>query len=128
NLMRTVDSTEMATKIASTGSVALYGLYFDTDKAELKAESEPQLAEMVNYIQSNNLKFYVVGHTDSQGKLDYNLDLSNRRAKAVADALIARGIPKDRIEARGVGPLAPAATNDDEEGRAKNRRVVLVAQ
>ncbi|MFD2259519.1 OmpA family protein [Chelativorans composti] len=128
NLMRTVDSNEMATKIASTGSVALYGLYFDTDKAELKAESEPQLNEMVTYLQGNDLKFYVVGHTDSQGSLDYNLDLSNRRAKAVRDALVARGIAGDRLEARGVGPLAPAAPNEDDEGRAKNRRVVLVAR
>lgn len=128
NLMRTVDSAEMASKIASAGSVALYGLYFDTDKAELKAESEPQLAEMVDYLNRNELRFFVVGHTDSQGKLDYNLDLSNRRAKAVAAALLARGIAKDRIEARGVGPLAPAAPNDDDEGRAKNRRVVLVAR
>jgi OOP family OmpA-OmpF porin len=128
NLMRTIDSAEMASTIASTGSVALYGLYFDTDKAELKAESEPQLVEMVNYLKSNDLTFYVVGHTDSQGKLDYNLDLSNRRAKAVAAELAKRGVARERIDARGVGPLAPAAPNDDEDGRAKNRRVVLVAQ
>jgi len=128
NLMRTIDSAEMASTIASMGSIALYGLYFDTAKAELKAESEPQLVEMANYLKSNDLKFYVVGHTDSQGKLDYNLDLSNRRAKAVAAELVKRGIKKDRIDARGVGPLAPAAPNDDDDGRARNRRVVLVAQ
>jgi Outer membrane protein and related peptidoglycan-associated (lipo)proteins len=127
NLMRTVNSTEMASKIQSTGSVPLYGLYFDTDKADLKAESEPQLAEMVTYLEGNDLKYYVVGLTDSQGQLDYNLDLSNRRATAVVEALAARGIARSRIEARGVGPLAPAAPNDDEDGRAKNRRVVLVA-
>lgn len=124
----TVKSEAIASGLQVEGSIALYGLLFDTDKAELKPESEPQLEEMVRYLQSNDVKIYVVGHTDSQGSLDHNLDLSERRAKAVAAALTARGIAASRIIARGVGPLAPAAPNTDEAGRSKNRRVELVLQ
>ena len=123
-----IKSEAIASGLQSAGAVALYGLFFDTDKAVLKPESEPQLAEMVRYLKDNDVKVYVVGHTDSQGKLDYNLDLSERRAKAVATALVERGIPASRMIARGVGPLAPAAPNGDEAGRAKNRRVELVLQ
>ena len=124
----TVKSEAIASALKAEGAVPLYGLLFDTDKAELKPDSEPQLAEMVRYLKGNDVKVYVVGHTDSQGALDYNLDLSDRRAKAVAAALVARGIPAARIMARGVGPLSPAAPNSDETGRSKNRRVALVLQ
>lgn len=126
--IETVKSEAIAAGLQNKGAVALYGLFFDTDKAELKPESEPQLAEMVRYLKTSKAKVYVVGHTDSQGKLDYNLDLSDRRAKAVAAALVARGVPAGQMLARGVGPLVPAAPNSDEAGRAKNRRVELVLQ
>ena len=69
----------------------------------------------------------MVGHTDNQGGLDYNMDLSRRRAGAVVAALTEQhGIAADRLRPAGVGPLAPAATNDTEEGRSLNRRVELV--
>lgn len=124
----TVSSDAIASGLRSTGAVVLHGLLFDTDKAVLRSESAPQLAEMVRYLKGNNLRVYVVGHTDSQGALDHNLDLSDRRAKAVAAALVERSIPAARIIARGVGPLSPAAPNADEAGRSKNRRVELVLQ
>jgi outer membrane protein OmpA-like peptidoglycan-associated protein len=126
--IETVASDSIAASLRSGGTVALYGLLFDTDQAVLKPQSDAQLAEMVKYLRGGAMKVYVVGHTDNQGALDYNLGLSDRRAKAVAAALAARGIPAARIAARGVGPLAPAASNADEAGRAKNRRVELVLQ
>jgi len=126
--IETVGSDNIASTLRSGGAVALYGLLFDTDQAVLKPQSEPQLAEMVKYLRGNTAKVYVVGHTDNQGALDYNLGLSDRRAKAVADALVKRGVPAIRITARGVGPLSPTASNADETGRSRNRRVELVLQ
>jgi outer membrane protein OmpA-like peptidoglycan-associated protein len=71
----------------------------------------------------------VVGHTDNIGALDYNIDLSRRRAEAVVVALTSQhGVARDRLRPSGVGPLAPAATNATEGGRALNRRVELVEQ
>jgi len=68
----------------------------------------------------------IVGHSDNQGTLDANLALSQRRAEAVRDALVSRGVAAERLDARGVGFLAPVASNATEEGRARNRRVELV--
>ncbi len=69
----------------------------------------------------------IVGHTDNKGKLDYNQGLSSRRAKAVVDALAkSYGVPAGQMTAVGVGPAAPVASNDSEDGQAKNRRVELV--
>ncbi len=72
------------------------------------------------------LKVLVVGHTDTRGDLVYNQGLSERRASAVVEALAQRGIARDRLTPIGVGMAAPVASNDTEEGRAKNRRVELV--
>jgi OOP family OmpA-OmpF porin len=126
----TINAETMAKDLASTGRVALYGIYFETGKAEIKAESEPTLAEIGKLLtQDRALKLYVVGHTDNVGGYDYNMDLSNRRAQAVAAHLRTRyGIEVPRLRAVGVGLLAPVASNDSEDGKAKNRRVELVKQ
>jgi outer membrane protein OmpA-like peptidoglycan-associated protein len=125
-----VDAGKMATEIGATGRVALYGIYFDTGSAEVKAESGPTLAEIAKLMKQNpNRKMFVVGHTDSVGGYEYNMGLSQRRAKSVVDALTQRhGIPASRLQAAGVGFLAPVAPNASEEGRAKNRRVELVQE
>jgi outer membrane protein OmpA-like peptidoglycan-associated protein len=126
--MVVVKADEMARAIGSTGRVALYGIFFDTDKAELKPESAPTLREIAGLLASDpKLAVLIVGHTDNQGAYDYNLDLSRRRAEAVVKALTTslRADPK-RLRAAGVGMLAPAASNDADEGRAKNRRVEVV--
>jgi OOP family OmpA-OmpF porin len=68
----------------------------------------------------------VEGHTDALGADDYNLDLSRRRAEAVKAALATAGLPADAIRAQGLGETDPIETNDTEEGRAQNRRVVIV--
>jgi OOP family OmpA-OmpF porin len=71
----------------------------------------------------------VVGHTDSVGKIDYNMQLSNARAEAVVKTLITKyGVSQNRLDSYGVGPLAPVASNETEEGRALNRRVELVKE
>lgn len=70
----------------------------------------------------------VEGHTDSQGQRQYNLDLGKKRAEAVRDQLVARGVASDRIKAVGVGPDRPVADNKSAEGRANNRRVEIVVQ
>lgn len=126
----TVDAAFMKDSVARTGRVSLYGLYFDTNEAELKPESGEVLAEIAKLLkQEAGLRLHVVGHTDNVGAVEANMDLSARRAKAVMKALIeTHGIDAGRLGAYGVGPLAPVAANASEEGRAKNRRVELVAR
>jgi len=128
--MVTVDAATMAKDIAAAGRVALYGLYFDTDKADLKQESAPSLAEIGKLLKGQpDLKVYIVGHTDNVGVFDYNMSLSQRRAKSVVDQLIqSYGISPDRLKPVGAGLIAPVAANDDEAGRSKNRRVEIVKE
>ncbi|MHC4146739.1 MAG: OmpA family protein [Planctomycetota bacterium] len=128
--MVTVDAEAMAKGIDATGHIAIYGVYFDTDSAEIKAESSPTLAEIAKLLDMRpSLKLLVVGHTDNQGEYEYNLGLSGRRATAVAGALIDQyGIDGSRLQSAGVGYLAPVASNDTPAGREKNRRVELVKQ
>jgi outer membrane protein OmpA-like peptidoglycan-associated protein len=83
--MVTVDAASMSTDIASTGHVALYGIYFDTDRADLKPESQPTLQEIAKLLkQDPSLALFIVGHTDNVGGYEYNIGLSERRAAAVA--------------------------------------------
>ena len=126
--MVTVNATALAGDITQAGHVAIYGIYFDTGRAEIKPESTATLAEIGKLLQQDpKLKLYVVGHTDSAGELAMNMDLSRRRADAVVKALAASyGVTNDRLQAHGNGPLAPVASNKTEDGRAKNRRVELV--
>ncbi len=126
--MVVVDAGEMEDTITATGSISLYGIFFDFDKADIKPESEPTLVEISKLMTSDpDLVVIVVGHTDNKGSFDYNLDLSARRSQAVRDALISKyGIAASRLTAAGAGMMAPVASNDTEDGRAKNRRVVLV--
>lgn len=125
-----LNAAEMAKGIANEGKVAVYGVYFDTGKAEVKPDSKPALAEMAKMLQQDpKLKVFVVGHTDNQGVLAQNLALSQQRADAVVKAL-AEGYKVDpkRLSAKGVAAYAPLASNRAEEGRRKNRRVELVEQ
>ena len=114
--------------LTDTGHMALYGVYFDLDAATLKPESAPALEAIKKALDNDpSLKIYVVGHTDNQGRYEYNLGLSKRRADSVVEALTtAYGISAERLVAGGVGPMAPVASNRTEEGQALNRRVVLV--
>lgn len=123
-----IDAAAMAKGLGESGHIALYGIYFDTDKAVVKPESQPTLDEIAALLQSQpDLKVIIVGHTDSQGGYDYNMALSKKRADAVAAALASSyGIPATRMPTAGVGYLAPVGSNASEAGRALNRRVELV--
>ena len=122
------DAASFARDLNSSGKVAVYGIYFDTAKADLKPESEATLAEIAKLLkQQPALKLFVVGHTDTVGDAAMNLRLSQTRAQSVVSALTAKhGIPAARLQSFGAGPYAPVASNKDEDGRAKNRRVELV--
>jgi outer membrane protein OmpA-like peptidoglycan-associated protein len=124
-----VDAAAMAKGLGETGHIALYGIYFDTDKATLKPESRPTLEQIAKLLTTQpQLNVFIVGHTDNQGAYDYNVDLSRRRAEAVA-AELARSyrIAPARLRTAGVGFLAPVGSNASDSGRALNRRVELVA-
>jgi outer membrane protein OmpA-like peptidoglycan-associated protein len=126
----TVDAAALANDITNTGHSSVYGIYFDTGKAEVKPESDATLKEIAKLLQQHaGLKLLVVGHTDSVGALAANMDLSKRRAEAVVQALTTKyGVAAARLNGQGAGPLAPVASNKTEDGRAKNRRVELVEQ
>lgn len=128
--MVVVSADEMSRSISSTGRVALYGICFDTNRADVKAESKPALEQIAKLMKKEpKLKLHVVGHTDNVGGFDSNLGLSKRRAEAVVAALTRQyGIATNRLTANGVAYLAPVAVNTSEDGRAKNRRVELVPQ
>ena len=123
-----IDAAGMASGLSESGKVSLYGIYFDTGKAELKPESEPAVAEIAKLLKENAaLKVAIVGHTDMVGDAAANLKLSQARAQAVITALVTKyGIAGARLMPFGNGPYAPVASNKAEEGRAKNRRVELV--
>lgn len=126
--MVTVKAEEMARSINATGRIALYGILFDTDKAELKPASDPALVEIAALLKADpKLSVLIVGHTDNQGSFDYNVELSRKRADAVVKALMAtHKIDAKRLRPAGAGMIAPAAPNEAEEGRARNRRVEIV--
>jgi outer membrane protein OmpA-like peptidoglycan-associated protein len=96
----------------------------------IKPESEAALEEIAKLLKADaGLKVNIVGHTDSVGGTDPNMKLSQDRANAVMQALAGKyGITATRLKAYGIGPLAPVASNDTEDGRSKNRRVELVKQ
>jgi OOP family OmpA-OmpF porin len=124
------DAKFMSEGISSTGHVAIYGIYFDFNKSDVKPESDPALQEISKLLSGNpNLKVFIVGHTDNVGGVDYNMKLSQARADAVVKALTTKyKVNPQSLKAYGVGQLAPVAPNKTEDGRAKNRRVELVEQ
>jgi outer membrane protein OmpA-like peptidoglycan-associated protein len=126
----TADASSLAGSLKETGKVALYGIYFDTGKSVLKPESLSTLQEIAKLLSSDqSLKLYIVGHTDNTGTFDANIKLSADRAASVVNALVTQhSVAAARLKAFGDGPTAPVATNENEEGRALNRRVELVKQ
>lgn len=110
------------------GHMAVYGIYFDTGKSDLKAESAETIRAIGTLLQNDpSLQIYIVGHTDNAGKLKDNMELSHKRAAAVVTEIITRfKIDPSRVEAGGVGPLCPVASNETNEGRELNRRVEVV--
>lgn len=121
-------ASDIQSSLRTDGKATFYGVYFDTGKAEVKPNSKAQLDEIGKMLKAQpTLQVFVVGHTDGQGALEANLQLSQQRAQAVVNALVQQqGIDARRLMARGVASLAPLASNSTDEGRARNRRVELV--
>jgi len=126
----TVDAKAMSKGLAQAGHIALYGIHFASDSAKLEADSDDTLAQMATLLKSQPaLKVYIVGHTDNTGAVAHNLTLSQQRAEAVVAQLSTKyGIASSRLAAKGMASYAPVASNHDEAGKAKNRRVELVEQ
>jgi OmpA-OmpF porin, OOP family len=123
------DAAALGAGLKDNGHVEVPGIYFDFGKSEMKPESDPALKELTAMLQANPaVKVWVVGHTDNVGAVDANMTLSAARAAAVVKSLQSRGIPAARLAPHGAGPYAPVSSNSSEEGRARNRRVELVAQ
>lgn len=123
-----ITSDEIAQQVRHTGKALIYGIYFDTGKSVVKAESKSALEAIHGFLKANpGMDFYVVGHTDDTGQLENNLGLSRNRATAVVKELVdSYGITAKRLTPQGVGPFAPAAANQTDGGRTQNRRVELV--
>ena len=131
-MAQTMDSPtadEMVAAITTSGRVAIYGILFDSGKSAVKPESKDTMAEISKLLATNrSLKLLVVGHTDNVGGFPANVELSKNRADAVVAQLVSQyKVDAKRLQAFGVAYASPVASNVDESGRARNRRVELVA-
>jgi outer membrane protein OmpA-like peptidoglycan-associated protein len=107
-------------------NLILRNIHFDSGKATLKKGSEGEIKRILDFLHENSsLNVEIQGHTDSSGKAESNLRLSQRRAETIRDALIEKGVSADRLKAKGYGEAEPIADNKSVNGRRKNRRVVL---
>jgi outer membrane protein OmpA-like peptidoglycan-associated protein len=119
----TVKDDERGMVISLPGEVL-----FKTDKFDLKPAALAKLDQIANALRSKDQPFVVYGYTDGVGTREHNMDLSDKRAQAVRDYLVSKGLPKDTVTSEGKGPDDPVADNGSVEGRAQNRRVEIVVQ
>jgi len=121
-----IQANEMFDALNKEGFIALY-INFETGKADIKPESQKIIDQIVQMLKDNpTLNISIEGHTDNVGTPQSNQTLSENRARAVMNAIIAKGIDKSRLSSVGWGQTKPIADNKTEEGRAKNRRVEIV--
>ncbi|HDR50239.1 MAG TPA: hypothetical protein ENN90_01265 [Mariniphaga anaerophila] len=125
-----VSAEVISNGIAADGRVAIYDIYFETAKSDIKPESAQALSIIAAFIKSNpSKKYFIVGHTDNTGEVSTNLTLSQNRALSVLNELVNQyAVNKEQVKAHGVASLAPVASNATSEGKAKNRRVEIVEQ
>jgi outer membrane protein OmpA-like peptidoglycan-associated protein len=128
NIKITTAAPDTRSKLLTEGKLISYGIYFDSGKDEVKPESYGALNDIATVMKENpDLRVKVVGHTDSDGSDQLNLDLSKRRAENVKKALSGEfGLDAGRIETDGAGESQPLAPNTTVEGKAKNRRVEFI--
>ena len=113
--------------LAEGVSFTLDNIYFETSKFDLLQESFKELDELVSILKATStLRIRVEGHTDNVGDFDKNLELSKKRAQAVKDYLLTKGIAKERVEIQGYGQTRPVAKGQSEEEKSKNRRVEII--
>jgi OOP family OmpA-OmpF porin len=118
--------SDIARQFAKDCHVALYGVVFDFNKAVLKPESDAVLQRTLAFVSKDSaLKVEVQGHTDNVGSEEYNQQLSEARSKSVVAWLVQHGVGAGRLSFKGFGKTRPVASNDDDQGRAKNRRVEI---
>lgn len=121
------DDLDLMDALKTMGHAQLVGVEFATGGSKLSEGSATALDRIATLlINQSDLNVVIVGHSDNEGGLDPNIALSRSRAKAVMAALVARGVAKNRLEARGIGFLSPLTSNATPEGRASNRRVEIV--
>jgi outer membrane protein OmpA-like peptidoglycan-associated protein len=106
-------------------NVSLRNVHFAVNSASLSYEDMQKLDKVIETIRGQNVEVLVVGHTDSSGPADYNVELSLARANSVKEYMVHKGIPAYRITTRGKGEMEPIADNSTPEGRAMNRRVEI---
>lgn len=119
---------EMKAEQTERGLVlTLSDVLFDTDSDQLKQGAELTVDRLAEFLRNNpERKLLIEGHTDARGPEEYNRDLAQRRANALAEALVQRGIPSDRLRPVGLGEAYPVASNDNPAGLQQNRRVEVV--
>lgn len=111
-------------KVSKAGTYVFKDIQFESNKANLKTSSYPTLNNIADVLKAQpDMKVEIQGHTDSRGKHDYNVGLSQRRAETVKAYLVTRGVDSERMVPRGYGPARPIAPNSTAQGRASNRRV-----
>lgn len=119
---------EMQAQQTDRGMVLTLGdILFDLNEATLQGPGMRTIDELASFLKRyEDRRIRIEGYTDSTGAEEYNQKLSQRRAEAVRDAVVDRGVAPDRIEVRGFGEAYPVASNDDPSGRQRNRRVEIV--
>lgn len=122
-----ISAEALSTEIEEAGKAILYGVQFDTGSAVIRPSSAGSLQTIADVLSERDGQFYIVGHTDDTGGFDMNMRLSTARAAAIVEALVEEhGIDASRLQAGGVGPQVPLASNENDTGRQLNRRVELV--
>jgi outer membrane protein OmpA-like peptidoglycan-associated protein len=122
-LSRAVAMTEKPEETVITVAGALL---FRNDESKLMPAAYPKLDKVAEALQEQGgRRIDITGYTDSVGAVDYNMDLSKRRAESVADYLVSKGVDRSKISTQGLGPANPVASNDTPTGRAQNRRVEI---
>ena len=121
---RMIEKNLMLAPIDVGQIIRLNNIFFDLGKSTLRAESYPELNKTVQFLNENpSIEIEMAGHTDNIGSDTDNLKLSDDRAQAVKEYLVAKGISENRIDAKGYGETKPVSSNDTKEGQQLNRRV-----
>ena len=131
DLLARLQKIETTTRVESRGIVLTLpgSVYFDSGKSDVKPGVRDRMSEIGQALAAvPDRHILVEGHTDSTGKMDFNMRLSELRAEAVKAILVSNGVSPDRIEVHGYGPTKPVASNASQGGRSQNRRVEVVVQ
>lgn len=128
--MDMVTAAGIETSLSIQGRIAIYSIFFDIGKSEVKGESADALKAIAEYLNSHKTqKVLVVGHTDNTGDFELNIKLSGERAEAVIEKLATEyAVDRNQLKPYGIGSVSPVTSNSTEVGRAKNRRVEIVEQ